>query len=246
MSIPVSRQQFADVIMRRLGAPVIKINVDPQQVDDAIDRSLLFWGNYYTEGTQLTYFKIQVTEQIQQQEMFPLPENVIGAVEVFPMGAIIGTGNIFNIQYQIALNDLYTLTSQSIVPYFMAFQHVQLLEEILVGIKPVRWNRYEGNLHIDMDWGQVAVGSWIIVKAYQLMDPTVYPSIWQDFWLQEYCEAQVGILWGNNLSKFSGIQMPGGITLNGDKIIARYEQKKAELEHKLMYELGTPIPGQVG
>lgn len=244
--VPLNRQQFSEFIMRKLGAPVIKINVDPTQVDDAIDRSLQFWGEYHAVGSQLCYFKVQVTEEMQQTQMFPLPQNVIGAVEVFPMGAIIGTGNIFNLQYQIALNDLYALTSQSIVPYFMAFQHVQLLEEILVGRKPVRWNRYEGNLHIDMDWTQAPVNSWIIVKAYQLMDPEIYPMVWQDFWLQEYCEAQVGVVWGNNLSKFSGMQMPNGMTLNGDKIVARYEQKKAELEHKMMYELGMPIPGAVG
>lgn len=232
--------------MRRLGEPVVKVNVDDTQIEDCIDRALLFWGEYNTDGTKKTYFKIQVTEEIQANEYFPLPQNVIGTIELFPMGAIIGAGNIFNLQYQIALNDLYALTSQSIVPYFMAFQHVQLLEQILVGKKPIRWNRYEGNLHIDMDWTQAPVGSWIIVKAYQMLDPSIYPVIWQDFWLQEYCEAIVGCLWGNNLSKFSGIQMPGGVTFNGDKILARYEAKKAQLEHRMMYELGRPIAGCMG
>jgi len=247
--VPANRQQFKEYILRKLGAPVIQINVEETQIEDRIDTALEYFADYHFDGSQLVYYKQRITPEMMSANggvVFPMPQNVIGAVEVFPLGAIYSTGNFFNIQYQIALNDLYTLTSQSIVPYFMAFQHIQLLEELLVGQKPIRWNRHEGNLYLDMDTTYIQVGTYVIVKCYQALDPNQFPTIWGDRWLQEYAEALLGIQWGTNLSKFTGIQMPGGVMFNGQQILQRYMIQKERMEEEMTGKYGWPIEGFVG
>jgi len=159
-----------------------------------------------------------------------IPDNIIGVVNIFDIGDYIATNNIFNIRYQIALNDLYTLTYQSMVPYYMAFQQLQLLEQILVGKQPIRYNRLSNRLYIDVNWGKLVTGQYLVVEAYQIVDPAVFPDMWGDRWLQNYTTALIKRQWGHNLSKFSGIQMPGGTTFNGDKIVDDAEREIAKLE----------------
>ena len=137
------------------------------------------------------------------------------------------TNNIFDIRYQIALNDMYTLTSVSMVPYYMAFQHIQLLEQLLVGQQPIRYNRHNDKLYVDMNWDKVNVGGYIIVEAYQVLDPEVYTDAWSDRWLTRYATALIKKQWGSNLTKFIGMQLPGGVQFNGDRI---YNDAVAEIE----------------
>lgn len=244
--VPQNRQQFKEFVMRKLGAPVIHIEVDETQIEDRIDTALEYYGMYHFDGSKLVYFKKQIDADLMQNHYFPLPQNVIGAVDVFNIGALYSSGNFFNIQYQIALNDLYQLTSQSIVPYFMAFQHIQLLEQLLVGEKALRWNRREGNLYIDMDWTYVQEGTWLIVKAYQTLDPNEFPGVWASRWLQEYAEALIGSQWGKNTSKYKTVPMLGGVTFNGDEILARYSAQKAELEDEMIGSYSPPVSGLLG
>ena len=124
-------------------------------------------------------------------------------------------GNPFDIRYQIALNDLYTLTSVSMIPYYMTFTHIQMLEQLLVGKQPIRYSRHRDRLHIDMDWNKVNVGNWLIVRAYEVIDPEEFTDVWSDRWLAEYATALIKRQWGNNLKKYDGMQMPGGLTFNG-------------------------------
>jgi hypothetical protein len=168
-----------------------------------------------------------------------LPQNIIGAVNIFDIGDYIATNNIFNLRYQIALNDLYTLTYQSMVPYFMAFQHIQLLEQLLVGKQPIRYNRNTNRLYVDANWGNISTGSYLIVEAYQIIDPVKFPDTWSDRWLQRYAAALIKKQWGTNLTKFSGIQLPGGVTFNGEKIYndAVEDIEKMEAEMSMSYSL---------
>ena len=160
MALPANREQFKRYCLRKLGAPVIEINVADEQVEDRIDEALNLWTYYHCEGTEKTYYKYQVTSADIINEYITLPSNIIGAVDLFPIGQSLNTNNLFNIRYQIALNDLYTLTSVSMVPYYMALQHIQFLEQMLVGQQPIRYNRYTNQFHIDMDWSIVNVGDY--------------------------------------------------------------------------------------
>ena len=238
MAVPATRAQFKEYCLRKLGKPVIEINVDDDQVEDRIDESIRYFWDYHFDGSHRTYYKHLVTDTDKTNKYITMPENIIGAINIFDIGDAVNTNNLFNIRYQIALNDLYTLTSQSMVPYFMAMQHIQFLEELLVGKQPIRYERHRDRLHIDMDWDKVDVGHYIIVEAYEVVDPDTWTDAWGDRWLQNYATVLVRENWGLNLTKFSGMQLVGGVTFNGEQILseARAEREKMEEEAIRSYQ----------
>ena len=239
MAVPTSRSEFKEYCLRKLGKPVIEINVDDDQVEDRIDEALKYYWDFHFDGTERIYYKHLVTAENISQGYITLPENIIGAVRIFDVSGSMVTNNIFDIRYQIALNDMYTLTSVSMVPYYMAFQHIQLLEQLLVGQQPIRYNRHNDRLYVDMNWDKVNEGSYIIVEAYQVLDPEVYEDAWGDRWLSGYATALIKRQWGSNLTKFSGLQLPGGVQFNGDKIYndAVNEIEQMEKDMSITYSL---------
>ena len=147
MAVPTTRAAFKEYCLRKLGKPVIEINVDDDQIDDRIDESLRYYWDYHFDGSDKTYYKHQVTEQNKLDKYITLPENIIGAIRVFPIAdPIVRSDDLFNIRYQIALNDLYTLTSVSMVPYYMTMEHLSLIAELLVGQQPIRYTRHKDRL----------------------------------------------------------------------------------------------------
>jgi hypothetical protein len=246
MALPTDRESFKQYCLRRLGAPVVEINVDDDQVEDRIDEALKYYADYHFDGTEKLYFKYQLTDQDIQNKYITLPSNIIGAIGIFDIGSGITQGGIFNIQYQIALNDLYTLTSQSMVPYFMAMQHVTLLQQLLVGKQRVRYNRLNNNFYIDMDWTKVGSGYYIIIEAYSVIDPVTTPKIWQDRWLLRYAEVLIGQQWGTNLTKFTGMQLAGGVQFNGQDILQRYTDERTKLEDEMLDSYSLPSAFEEG
>lgn len=177
----------------------------------------------------------------------PVPENVMGVVDLFDLGSETGVNNIFNIRYQIALNDLYTLTSVSMVPFYVAMQHIQFLEQILVGKTPLRYNKYKNRLYIDEDWSvRLKPGVVICAKGYEVIDPAVYTKIWQDHWLQKYSIALIKRVWGMNMSKFQGLPGPGGVMLNGQKIYNDAVAEIDKLDEELIMSWSLPPTVLVG
>jgi hypothetical protein len=241
-----NRANFASYCLRRLGAPVIDINVDPDQVNDRIDDALKFYYDYHFEGAEKTFYKYVISQTDIDNEYIPVPDNIIGVVNIFDLGDYIATNNIFNIRYQIALNDLYTLTYQSMVPYYMAFQQLQLLEQILVGKQPIRYNRHMGKLYIDTDWTKITVGSYIVAEAYMVVDPDVFTSAWDDRWLQKYATALIKQQWGANLSKFTGMQLPGGVQFNGEKIYNDATAEIEKMENDVIIGYSLPVTDMIG
>lgn len=246
MALPITRDGFKQYCLRSLGAPVIEINVDDDQVEDRIDEALSYYADYHFDGSSKIYFKYQITAQNKIDRYVPVPENVIGVINLFPIGQALNTNNLFNIRYQIALNDLYTLTSVSMVPYYMALTHVQFLEQMLVGQQPIRYNRHMNRLYIDMDWNIINEGDYIIAEAYEVVDPTVYQDVWKDRWLLRYATCLIKQQWGNNLKKFQGIQMPGGITFNGQQIYDEATLERRELEQEMTLSYSLPVTDMIG
>lgn len=238
--LPTDRTTFKDWCLRRLGAPVIEINVDDDQVDDRVDEALIYFGDYHFEGTESVLFKYQITDTDVINKYITLPPNIIGAVDIFPVAMGLNTNNLFNIRYQIALNDLYTLTSVSMIPYYMAMQHIQFLEYILVGKQPFRYNRHINQFHIDMDWSFMIPGSFIIIQAYQLVDPDVYTGMWSDRWLQRYATCLIKQQWGNNTKKFGNMQMPGGLVFTGQQMYDEAMKEREELEAEMLNSWSLP------
>jgi hypothetical protein len=246
MATPTSRAEFKANCLRRLGAPVIEINVDEDQVEDRVDEALRYYWDYHFDGSDKTYYKYVVTQTDIDNKYITMPDNIIGVVNLFDIGQGLNTNNLFNIRYQIALNDLYTLTSVSMVPYYMAIQHIQFLEMILVGKQQLRYNRHMNKLYIDMDWHLINVGDYIICEAYQIVDPDVYTKAWSDRWLLRYGACLIKQQWGTNLKKFDGMKMPGGLTFNGQKIYDEATQEREELEHEMINSYSMPVTDMIG
>lgn len=241
-----SREEFKEYCLRKLGKPVIEINVDDDQVEDRINEALKYYWDYHFDGTEKQYYKHQFTAEDITNKYITIPQNIIGVVNIFDIGDYIATNNIFNIRYQIALNDLYTLTYQSMVPYYMAFQHIQLLEQLLVGKQPIRYNRNTNRLYIDVNWDKVAVGQFLVVEAYQIVEPETYNDVWNDRWLQRYASALIKKQWGTNLTKFIGMQLPGGIQFNGEKIYNDAHDEIDKLEAEMISSYSLPVSDMIG
>ena len=247
MAIPIDRPSFKQYCLRRLGAPVIEINVDDDQVEDRVDDALKYYWDYHFEGSEKQYYKYgPITQTDMNNRYITLPSNIIGAVRIFSVGQSLSTNNLFNIRYQIALNDLYDLTATTMVPYYMAMQHIQFLEQLLVGETQIRFNRHMNILYIDMDWSKVGVGEYLIVEAYQIVDPEVYSKGYSERWLQNYATVLIKEQWGSNLKKFEGMQMPGGLKFNGQKIYDEARGERAEMEKEMISSFSLPLIDMIG
>ena len=235
MAYPTSKAEFKEHCLRRLGKPVIEINVDEDQVDDRVDEAIDYYWDFHYDGVEQTFYKWQITEQDKTNRYLTVPENIVGVVDLFDIGDATSTNNLFNIRYQIALNDLYDLSRYELVPYYMNFQNIRMIEEILVGKQTFKYNKHQNQLHIDMDWSRIDADNYIIAKCYKVMDPETYTNVFKDRWLLRYASALIKKQWGTNLTKFEGMQLRGGLTFNGAKI---YDDAQAEID-KLEEEIRT-------
>ena len=182
----------------------------------------------------------------QQQNYVILPDFVLAVMNIFPFNDKHNL-NMFDLRYQLRLNDVYDLTSTSVLYYEMVQQHLGMLDQILVGSPFMRHSKHGNRLYIDMDWtNNIAAGEYILIEAIRKQDPTTYTDIYNDLWLKRYATAKMKLQWGQNLIKFDGIQLPGGITLNGRQLVddAKEEITQLEEELKLGYEL--PVMDIIG
>ncbi len=176
----------------------------------------------------------------------PVTDAITGVVRVFPF-----TNNtqidMFDVRYQMRLNELFDLANTSVLYYNMVQSHLSLIDELLVGKKSIRFNRHSDRIHVDMDWNaDIKADEYLVFEVYRILDPQTYTDVYNDMFLKKYLTALLKLQWGNNLSKFSGVQMPGGVTLDGVRIMeeARTEIEKIEEEMSLRYEL--PVNMMVG
>lgn len=247
MSVPASRAEFKEYCLRSLGKPVIEINVDEDQVDDRVDQALRFYWDYHFDGTEKIYYKHVIDANTISNQYIILPENIMGVVKVFEIGdPTTSSGDLFNIRYQIALNDLYTLTNVGLINYSMTLQHLGLVQEILIGQSPIRYNRHRNILHLDMTKEKMRVGEFLLVEAYEVVDPDIYSDVWADRWLQHYTAQLIKRQWGSNLTKFEGLQLPGGVTFNGTKIYDDADAEVKRLEEEMINNYSLPVMDMIG
>jgi hypothetical protein len=176
-----------------------------------------------------------------------LPENIFGAVSIFnPGGSTSIASNMFDVRYQIALNDLYTMTNTSLVPYFLTMQHLQLMEQLLVGQPLIRYSRHRNRLHIDIAEHRLVEGHTLVVEAYEVIDPDEFQDVWKDSWLLKYCTQLIKRQWGTNMKKFSGMQLPGGIGFSGQQIYDEADQKIEKMEEEMISHFSLPVLDFIG
>lgn len=247
MARVTTRDGFKQHLLRNLGAPLLEINVAEEQLDDIVDEALSYYYDYHFDGSQKVYLAHQVTQQDVDNRYLTIPENIIGVINVFDIGTSYSTNNLFNLRYQLSLNDLYSFQLGQYAPYYMMIQNIALAEELFVGKQSLRFNRHVNKLYIDMAWQEkISVGEYIIVEGYQIVDPETYPDVWEDRWLKRYATAMVKQQWGTNLKKFEGIAMPGGVTFNGQKIYDEATEEIDKLEQEMISSYSLPVSDMIG
>lgn len=248
MAVPTTRAEFITYCLRKLGAPVIEINVDQNQIEDRVDEALQYYWDYHFDGSDKEYYKHIITQEDVDNRYITLPENIMGVVKIFPFSnTIISPSDyLFDVRYQIALNDLHSISSTTLVPYYQNLQHISLISEILIGETPIRYNRHMNRLYIDSNWKRLGVGKYLIVEAYKVVDPDLYADVWKDRWLQKYCTALIKENWGTNLTKFSGMSLPGGVQFNGERILSDAQAEIAKLEEQMSNSYSLPALDMFG
>lgn len=248
MALPVTRSEHKEYCLKALGKTAIKVNVTDEQIEDRIDEGLQYYWDYHFDGTEKIYYKVAITEQMKTDRYITLPENIIGAVNIFDISSALG-GNgtsMFSVTYQFALNDMWSFMNDSLVPYYMAMQHIRLLEQVLVGQQPLRYNRHRNQLFIDTDWNKFVAGQFIIVEAYQIVDPDEFPNVWKDRWLLRYNTQLIKKQWGTNLKRYSGLPLPGGITNAGQEMYNEADADLKAMEEEMINTYSLPVSDMIG
>ena len=265
MAEPATRENLKQYALRALGKPVIEINADDDQLEDRLDEALQYFAQYHYDGVQRTYLKYKYTaadkarmtadtdESVTRNSVTTawkegnnfliVPDTIISVINIFPFSNK-SNMNLFDVRYQLRLNDLYDFSSTSVINYDVVLRHLDFLDHILVGEKPLRFNQLSNKIWVDMDWkNDISVDEYLVFECYRKLDPTIYTDVFNDIFLKRYVTALFKKQWGANLSKFDGVAMIGGVTLNGRQIYSEALQdiEKLELEIRSTFELNPAM-----
>ena len=271
MAIPSTKATLKSYCLRALGHGVIDINVSDDQVDDRLDEALQYFAEYHYDGVERMLLKHQITSAditrgtsdasttatdvvdssvtatwTEGKGYIPIPEAVLSVVKVFPFSDTT-TSNMFDLRYQLRLNDLYDFSSTSIMHYQMTLQHLDFLEHILVGEIPIRFSQHQQRLYLDMDWNNdVTADEYIVIECYRKLDPTTYTDVYNDMYLKRYATSLIKKQWGANLSKFGGVALLGGVTMNGETIYSQAIEEIIRLEEQIQLAFELPPMHMIG
>lgn len=246
-SKPANKEELKDFCLRQLGYPVIQINVDDVQVDDAVELAFEYWNEFHFDGTERTYVKHQITQTNKDNGYIQLSDQIIGAVRIFSVGGNNRSMNMFDLRYQLRLNDLWDLSSTSYTNYALTMQHLATLDLIFSGQSPIRFNKVNNRLYVDQDWtNDISVGEYVIVEAMIITDPVAFTRTWNDRMLKKLATAYVKKQWGANMSKFDKMQLPGGVTMRGADIYAEAVADIASAEQEIRNTYEQPPVFLVG
>jgi hypothetical protein len=262
MAQPASRQELVDYCKRKLGAPVLEINVADEQIDDLVDDAIQFFQERHFDGVSQMYLKYKLTQADidrgrsrgnnatvgivtttasttidgtpttfsyeENSNYLQVPPSVIGVNKIFHFdGTNTITQNMFSVKYQLFLNDIYYWGSTELLTYAMVKTYLEDIDFLLTTQKQIRFNKRMDRLYLDIDWGSVNVDDYLIIDCYRILDPSDFGRVWNDSFLKMYLTSLVKRQWGQNLIKFQGVKLPGGVELNGRQI---YDDAQRELD----------------
>ena len=268
MAIPTSKSELKEYALRRLGKPVLEINVSDDQCDDAIDYTLQKFQQFHYDGAERVYLKHKITQAdldrakdtndttttsvagnstwLESNTYIEIPQHILSIEGIFSFTDK-GTANIFDIRYQMRLNDLYDFTSTQFYHYYMIQQHLGTIDFLLEGIKPTRYIATQNRLYLDMDWqADVLLDQYFVIKCWRALDPLTWTEIYDNMWVKDYVSAKIKKQWGSNMTKFQNVQMPGGVTLNGEMIYNDAVQELKDLDEQLRQQWETPPLDMIG
>ena len=260
MPQPSTRSELIDYCKRKLGAPVLEINVADEQVEDLIDDAVQFFQERHFDGVYQTFMKYKVTQDDidrgraksggvgvttttatadivgtsttfsweENSNYLQVPPEILGVTKIFHFdGSNTITNNMFSVKYQLFLNDIYYWGSTELLSYAMTKTYLEDINFLLTTQKQIRFNKRQDRLYLDIDWSSLTVGDFIVIDCFRLLDPSDYARVWNDSFLKPYATALIKKQWAQNMLKFQGVKLPGGIELNGREM---YEDAEKDLE----------------
>ena len=273
MAKPSTRQGLIDYCLRQLGAPVLEINVDDDQIDDLVDDALQYFTERHFDGVEKMYLKYKITQGdidrgratgtsgvgivtttgtsnivgtattfsfYETSNYIQVPDSVIGVEKIFKFDTSSISGGMFSIKYQLFLNDLYYFNSVELLQYSMTKAYLETIDFLLTTDKQIRFNKRQDRLYLDIDWGSQSVDTFIVIECYRALDPTSFTQVFNDSFIKKYLTALIKRQWGQNLSKFKGVKLQGGIELNGGEIFQQAEQELSDIKSRMSMEYELP------
>lgn len=166
-----TRDAFKSYCLRKIGFPVLELNMDEDQINDRVDEALRKFWMYHYDGSERIYYVHRVTAADIANKFLTMPPNINGVVRILPISSAYNVGSVFSLQYQIVLSDMWRWSSVQMTQYYQIYQYSQLIEQLLVGQQPIRFNEMSNRLYLDMEWNRVPADQYIVVEAYRVLDP---------------------------------------------------------------------------
>ena len=276
MAKPASRQQFIDYCLRQLGAPVLEINVAAEQIDDRVDEALQYFHERHFDGVYKLFMKYKITQDDidrgrarandisagittssvstglgtfnweENSNYIPVPDSVIGIERVFKLSNRTIASNLFNVNYQLFLNDIYWFSSTEMLNYYVTKRYLEDIDWIVNPDRQIRFNKRQNRLYIDTSWDSLNVDDYLLIEGYRILDPSESTKVWDDSFLKKYATSLIKKQWGQNLIKFQGVKLPGGIELNGRQIYDDSLRELQQIKDDMMLEYELPPLDLIG
>ncbi len=275
MAQPSTRAEFTDYCLRKLGAPVLEINVDDDQVDDLIDDAIQFYQEYHFDGVEKMYLKHKLTaEEItrfqssnqntlgpndtpppttddsweERNNFLQVPDHVIGISQVWGLSSSTIRGNLFGLTYRLFLDDLYSFGSVDLLNYYMVKQYLETIDMVINSGSLVgfRFNKRQDRLYVDIDPSFLTEDNYLIIECHRALDPSSWSQVWNDSFIKKYATSLIKRQWGQNMIKFNNVQLPGGVTMNGRQLFEDGNAEVLALEEKMMTHYQLPPLDMIG
>ena len=279
MATPNSRGQLINFGLRKLGYPVLEINLDTDQIHDALDDTIQMYNERHYNGIERMYLKYKITQEdidrgtakgtdgvgivtstgistntagtvssnfYETSNFIAVPDHVIGINKVFKFDSSSISGGMFSIKYQLFLNDLYYFNSVNLLQYAMTKSYLEDIDFLLTTDKQIRFNKRQNRLYLDIDWESQDKDQFIVLDCYRVLDPSNFAGVYNDSFLKRYCTALIKKQWGQNLIKFRGVKLPGGIEFNGREIYQDGVQEVNEIREQMSSTYELPPLDMIG
>ena len=246
--IPNSRETLIKYALRNLGEPVIEVNIAEDQIEDRVDEALQFYAEYHSDAIAHEFFKHEVTQADIDNRYIEIPDAILNAVRVLPLTFENASINMFDARYQMALSDMYNLGfAGSLANFVHTQQYIQTLDMMINGTPQVEFNRHQNRIYLNIDWERyLQPGNFIIIEGYRVVDPDQFPDVYNDMFLKRYLTALIKRQWGINLKKFDGMELPGGVTLNGQQMYDEATEEIRNIEEEMQLKYEAPIDFYTG
>jgi len=285
MAKPTTKQELIDFCLRKLGAPVLEVNVDDEQLDDLADDAIQLFNERHFDGVERMYLKYKLTQEdidrgkannkdgsentvgivttsatsttisgygtttsnwYETSNFIQVPDSVLGVERIFKFDTSSISGGMFSIKYQLFLNDLYNFNSVDLLQYAMTKTYLEDIDFLLTTDKQVRFNKRQDRLYLDIDWKAENEGTFLIMDCYRALDPESFSGVYNDSFLKKYLTAIIKKQWGQNLIKFQGVKLPGGVELNGRQLYDDAERELDSIQQRMMTEYELPPLDMIG